>query len=143
MILMIGIPGSGKSTFCQRCFPQYQVISLDLLHTRHQEDTALQNAIFCGVNCVIDNTNVTRAERAKYIAAAKATRYFVTGYYFCSKIDECLARNAQRSGKARIPDIGVLGRAKQLELPGFDEGFDELYYVSIRNGKFIIRNWEK
>jgi len=141
MILMIGIPGSGKSTFCQNNFPQRRLISLDILHTRFQENQALQTSLLSGDNCVIDNTNVTKTERAKYIAAAKTAGYRVIGYYFRSRINECLVRNAQRSGKKRIPDAGVIGRAQQLELPEYAEGFDELYYVYIEDGNFSIEKW--
>ena len=142
MILMIGIPGSGKSTFCQRNFSHHRLISLDIFHTRHQENEMLLETVTAGWSCVIDNTNVTKAERAKYIIAAKAAGYRVIGYYFRSRIDECLVRNAQRSGKKRIPDAGVIGRAQLLELPEYAEGFDELYYVFIEDGNFAIDGWE-
>lgn len=142
MILMIGIPGSGKSTFCQNHFPQRRVISLDILRTRFQEDKALQASLQAGEDCIIDNTNVTKAERAKYITAAKAAGYRVIGYYFRSRINECLVRNARRNGKNRIPDAGVIGRAQLLELPEYAEGFDELYYVFIEESDFIIEKWE-
>ena len=142
MILMIGIPGSGKSTFCQNHFPRRRLISLDILRTRFQENKALQASLQAGEDCVIDNTNVTKAERAKYITAAKAAGYRVIGYYFRSRINDCLVRNARRSGKKRIPDAGVIGRARLLELPEHAEGFDELYYVFIEEGDFAIEKWE-
>ena len=141
MVLMIGIPGSGKSTFCGQHLPQHRLISLDLLHTRFQESKALEKAIFEKVDIVIDNTNVSRAERARFIPKGKAAGYKIIGYYLQSKISDCLKRNAQRTGKKRIPDAGVIGRARQLERPNYDEGFDELHYVSIENNSFVIKEW--
>ena len=140
---MIGIPGSGKSTFCQKYFLEYEHISLDVLHTRQRETTALQTALAARKNCVVDNTNVSVAERAKFIEAGKSAGYRIVGYYMRSKIDECLQRNATRSGKMRIPDAGVIGRAAQLELPKHAEGFDELHYVTITNDGFAISDWKE
>ena len=54
---------------------------------------------------------------------------------------DCLRRNAQRSGTARIPDAGVVARAKDLELPSYGEGFDELYYVAISKTGFEVETW--
>ena len=143
MILMIGIPGSGKSTFCEQHLPNHRLISLDLLHTRFQESKALEDALADKVDIVIDNTNVSRAERARFIERGKAAGYRIIGYYLQSKIADCLKRNAQRTGKKRIPDVGVIGRARQLELPKYNEGFDELHYVSIDNNAFVISDWKK
>ena len=142
MVLMIGIPGSGKSTFCDEKFPGWRVISRDILRTRHSEEQLLADTTASRLPCVIDNTNVSRAERAKFIAAGRKAGYRIVGYYLRSNIDECLTRNAQRTGKARIPDTGVRGRAAQLERPGYDEGFDELFYVSIQDGKFVVAPWQ-
>ena len=141
MVIMIGIPGSGKSTFCDEKFPGWRVISLDILRTRHREDRLLADTVASRLSCVIDNTNVSRAERAKFIAAGKAAGYRIVGYYLRSNLAECLKRNAQRTGKARIPDAGVRGRAAQLELPGYTEGFDELFHVAIQDGSFVVTPW--
>ena len=94
LILMIGIPGSGKSTFCREYFPGYEYLSLDVLHTRNRETAALQAAIAARKNCVVDNTNVSAAERVKFIGAGRSAGYRIVGYYMRSKIDECLKRNA-------------------------------------------------
>ena len=143
LILMIGIPGSGKSTFCREYFSEYEHLSLDVLHTRHRETIALQAAIAARKNCIVDNTNVSVAERAKFIEAGRSAGYRIVGYYMRSKIDECLKRNAQRSGKMRIPDAGVIGRAAQLEIPKYAEGFDELHYVTITDPGFAISDWKE
>lgn len=88
---------------------------------------------------VIDNTNPTRDERAKYIDAAKSANFSVVGYYFRSKTDECMARNQQRSEP--VPDIGILSTARKLELPAFGEGFDTLKYVRLTQAGFVVEEW--
>ena len=142
MLLLIGIPASGKSTFASMHIPaSYQSISLDILQSRAKEAKAFMDAIASRRNIVIDNTNISRAERQRFIEPAKAAGYEVIGYYFKSVINDCLERNAKRLGRARIPDVGVVSRAKELETPAFEEGFDELYYVTIVDGDFSIDDW--
>ena len=73
MIIFIGIPASGKSTFYRQNFAETHVcVSLDILHTRFQEGKLLGELLSAGKSCVIDNTNVELAERKKYIDAAKS-----------------------------------------------------------------------
>lgn len=90
---------------------------------------------------VLDNTNVTKSERSSYITQAKAVKYMVTGYYFESNLSACLLRNEKRLGKEKIENVGVISKYKALELPSYDEGFDDLYYVKIENDQFIIKDW--
>lgn len=90
---------------------------------------------------VLDNTNPTKAERALYIAQAQQNKYKVTGYYFQSKIEDALQRNETRTGKARIPDIGIRGTLSKLELPSYEEGFDKLFYVKMNHNAFTIKEW--
>jgi hypothetical protein len=66
----------------------------------------------------------------------------VTGYYFQSRVEDALRRNSTRPERERVAIPGILGTAKVLEVPALDEGFDELYYVSIgATGEFSIREW--
>jgi len=141
-VVMIGIPASGKSTFCRRYFPELPVISLDLLHRRKREDAVLRETLASGRSFVVDNTNVTRAERAKYLAAAREAGYRTVGVYMRSDTAGCLARNELRVGKARIHRVGVLARAKALELPEYGEGFDRLFYVTLAESGFTMSDWK-
>ena len=62
-------------------------------------------------------------------------------YYFQSSLEQALIWNAQREGKAKIPEIGIKGTYRKLELPSLDEGFDELYYVAYQNNEWAVKNW--
>ena len=118
MVLLIGIPASGKSTFAtMHLSADYQRISLDLLKKRAREAKVFSDAIAKRRSVVIDNTNVTRAERRRFIEPARAAGYEVIGYFFQSVLSDCLQRNALRIGKARIPDVGVIARSNALEMP--------------------------
>ena len=142
-IILIGIPASGKSTFCKdRLFNSHVRINLDMLKTRHRENLIFQACLAAKQPFVIDNTNASVAERKRYIALSKETGFQVDGYYFCSRIQDSLERNRQREVAAQIPDKGVLGVAGRLELPSFAEGFDKLWYVKIDGaGGFVVEEW--
>lgn len=141
--ILIGIQASGKTTFAHRILSEYEYISLDQLHTRNNEQKALENTINTGLSCVVDNTNSTKSERKKYVDLAKENSYKVVGIYFRSAIEECSQRNEQRTGKAQVPLKAILATAKRLEQPTYLEGFDELYYVKIEDDDFAINKWDE
>jgi predicted kinase len=141
-VLFVGVQGSGKSTFYQqRFFHTHVRISLDLLRTRHRERQFLEACLRTQQPFVVDKTNPTKKERQPYIEAAKAARFRVVGYYFQSSVEECKERNAGRQGKHVVPLVGLLGTYKKLQLPGFEEGFDQLFYVRIEDGQFVVEEW--
>lgn len=142
-VVLIGIQGAGKSTFYRRRFFDTHVrLSLDLLKTRRRERTLLEACLVTGQPCVIDNTNVTEEERAKYISAAKAAGFRVVGYFFEPDPKGSLERNNRREGRRRVPPAGLFGTLKRLRRPRMAEGFDELFLVSLSPaGEFQARPW--
>ena len=90
----------------------------------------------------MDNTNPTCADRHRYIDAAKQAGFKVVGYYFQSRVEDCKQRNEQRPLQDQVPFKGILGTAGRLEIPTFDEGFDELHYVRIDEDRFIVEEWQ-
>lgn len=144
MIIFIGIPASGKSTFYEKNFSAtHDRISLDILQTRFRENKMLLEAVDSGKSCVIDNTNVLVPERKKYIDIAKKHGYKIIGYYFRSAIDECRIRNNRRQGKKKVPEIALRNKIAHLERPFKQEGFDELFYVKIENNNFVISQFQE
>jgi predicted kinase len=143
-VIFIGIQGSGKSSFFkERFFDTHVRISLDMLRTRNRERLLLEACLEAKQKFVIDNTNPTSAERAQYIEKAKAHYFPVTGYYFRATLKDAISRNAQREGKSKIPEKGLLGTFKRLEIPRMDEGFSALFYVWIdENGRFVLEDWK-
>jgi predicted kinase len=139
-VLLIGIQGSGKSTFFrERFFDTHVRISLDLLRTRHRERLLLRTCLRTQQRFAVDNTNVRAAERAVYITEARAASFLVVGYYFLPELAAALRRNDQRMGRERIPPKGVVGTYRRLEPPAMSEGFDALHTVWIdETGQFIV-----
>jgi predicted kinase len=143
-VLFIGIPASGKSTFYkERFFASHVRINLDMLKTRKREALMLQACLAAKQPFVIDNTNVLKSERAPYIERARVAGFQVVGCYFQARLQEALERNRQRSGKANIPEKGLIARYNQLQIPRMDEGFNQLFYVQIdpQAGEFLVKEW--
>jgi predicted kinase len=141
-ILFCGIQATGKTTFFkEKFFKTHTWISLDQLKTRNREGKFMEVCFKTSQPFVIDNTNPGKEDRAKYIAIAKANKFKVIGYYFQSKLAQALERNGQRQGKENIPEVGIKGTYNRLELPSFEEGFDELFYVEIEDNNFAIKEW--
>jgi len=139
-VVFAGIQASGKSSFYRaRFFDTHLRINLDMLKTRHREQLLLRACIEAKQPFVVDNTNPSVEERARYIELARSGGFRVVGYYFRLQPKEALARNNQRTGKARIPEKRILGTYKRLCVPTTEEGFDELYHVCIdAAGCFIV-----
>ena len=141
MVIFTGIPASGKSTFYKEFFFNSHIrISLDLLNTRNKEGKLLQYCFETQSKVVIDNTNVTKESRKKYIEYALHNKYKVIGYYFDSSVQDCLERNKNR--KDSINEIGIKTKYKELEKPLFEEGFNTIFMVKMLGQKFEVCDYE-
>lgn len=144
MVVLMGIPGSGKSTFYHRFLESSFVrVNLDTLRTRHQEKLLIQDCIANERSFAIDNTNPQKADRARYVPTAKAAGYHIIGYFIESKIAGCIARNQRRSGKERITDTAIACISNKLEMPSLSEGFDELFFVKNNGRDMEIEKWRE
>jgi predicted kinase len=145
MIIFVGLQGSGKSTFFRAHFEGTHIhISKDLLrnnkHPARRQRQLIEEALQSGQSVVIDNTNPTKEEREGLIALGRQYGAKIIGYYFQSQVGQALERNKQRTGKARVPDVAIYVTAKKLVPPTYEEGFDELSEVRIKDdGTFEVR----
>ncbi len=144
LIIFIGIQCAGKSTFFKETFADTHIrINLDMLKTKYREKLLIDACFEAKQPFVIDKTNVTIEERAKYIALARQHRFSVVGYYFASSVDKALKRNERREGKAKVPEKAIKGTYNRLQIPSLAEDFDELFYVKIDEAKgFVLENWK-
>jgi predicted kinase len=142
-IIFIGIQGAGKSTFYKGRFVDTHIrVNGDMLRTKYRERVLIEACLKAKQSFVVDKTNATREQRARYITEAKAADFRVVGYFFRSDFDEALKRNNLREGKGKIPAVGLLNFLKRLEKPSFEEGFDQIFYVWINEtGEFVVENW--
>lgn len=141
--IMMGIQGSGKSTFCSRYLSDITRVNLDTLHTRNKEAILIGDCQQKGCDYVVDNTNPTREDRARYITSAKVAGYSVVGYFMQSQLQECIKRNNQREGKEKIPSKAIAMTSNKLEMPSYEEGFDQLYFVKNDGDHMSISEWRE
>ncbi|MEM6315103.1 MAG: AAA family ATPase [Planctomycetota bacterium] len=138
-VVFIGLQASGKSSFYFDRFADTHVrLNMDMLRTRHRETVLFDACLAAKQPVVIDNTNPTRAERQRYLAAARQQRFSTAGYFFDVDVDACLLRNEERSESTRVPRVGLLGTLKRLERPSMDEGFDALHLVRLTEQGFSV-----
>lgn len=74
IVILVGIPGCGKTTLALKSYPNHKRINLDTLRTRNREDEEISNALANGRDLIIDNTNTTKRSRSKYVQMAKTIR---------------------------------------------------------------------
>jgi predicted kinase len=135
VVVLVGLPGAGKSTFYrQRFADSHALVSKDLLpggaRPARRQGELIAAALRSGRSVVVDNTNATRAERVAIAQQARRLGARVRVYFFDCPTGDCLARNAAREGRARIPPIGIFAIAKRLQHPTADEGFDQMFVVA-------------
>jgi predicted kinase len=139
-VILMGIQGSGKSTFYKRTFASTHLrISMDLARTRAREIRLMEECLRTKTPFVVDNTNSTIQQRRTFIAGARRAGFRVTGYYFPPDIKAALSRNAGRIGKERVPVPGIYRTLKYFQEPKLEEGFDELWEVEISGAEFVVR----
>lgn len=131
-VLLAGIQGAGKSTFFRERFEATHVrLNRDMLKTAHRESILLHACLAAQQPFVVDNTNPTVKQRARYRALALAAGFKVELYYFDVSLDAALARNAGRSEAHRVPDVAVRGTLAKLEPPKLDPGWAATYVVRL------------
>lgn len=125
LILLVGLPGSGKSTYCSK-YPSYLRISQDdqgKEGCKRLYEVGLKE----GVDIIVDRCNFNKVQRNKFIPAAKAAGYRITIVHFQVSASECIDRIGNRhnhpnltasSGKAREV---VTMFANMFEAPTEDE----------------------
>jgi len=143
LIIFIGIQATGKSEF-YKCwlYNTHIRINLDMLKIRNKEKILVEACFEAKQPFVVDNTNPTLADRKKYIDIAKSKGFKIVEYYFKSGISEAIELNEKRTGKAKVPAAAIRSTYTKLELPVYDEGFDELYYVQIKDNDFTVEEYQ-
>ena len=130
-IVLCGVQGSGKTTLYRDRFLATHVrISMDLLRTRAREAAFLELCLASGHPFVVDNTNPRPADRRRYTEAARAAGFRTAGYLVEVDVSVAHARNADRTGRERVPAQGLHGTARRLLPPTPEEGFDELWHAT-------------
>jgi predicted kinase len=143
LVVLVGLPGSGKTSFYQAHFGATHVqVSKDLLKNardrQQQQITLIDQALAAGRSVVVDNINAHPLDRAPLLLAGRARQARVVAYYLDTEVRESLARNRARTGKARVPDVALFVARKRLVPPTAAEGFDAVFRVRAAHGSFEV-----
>ena len=144
VVLAIGLPGSGKSSWFKR--HNIRPLSSDLLRELLFDDAQeqrFQDLVFSNLRSMlkarlvarrpvnyVDATNLTPHDRHSWIKLAKDYGYDVQGVYFDVPVEVCLERNQKRE---RVVAEDVMRRmAGKLKAPTFEEGFSKITVVRVK-----------
>jgi predicted kinase len=144
VILAIGLPGSGKSSWFKR--HNITPLSSDLLRALLFDDATeqrFQDLVFSNLRSMlkarliarrptnyVDATNLTPHERQSWIKLAKDYGYEVHAVFFDVPVEVCLERNRRRE---RVVAEDVMRRmSAKLRPPTFEEGFAKITLVRVK-----------
>ena len=144
VVLAIGLPGSGKSSWFKR--RGVTALSSDLLRTLlfdNITEQKYQDLVFGTLRSLlrarliarmpwnyVDATNLSPRERAGWIKMAKEFGYEAHAVFFDVPVDVCKDRNLRRA--RMVPDEVMDRFAEKLRPPTFEEGFTKIIVVRVK-----------
>jgi predicted kinase len=145
VVLAIGLPGSGKSSWFKR--HNLRPLSSDLLRELlfdDAEEQRFQDLVFSNLRSMlkarliarrpmsyVDATNLTPHDRQSWIKLAKDYGYDVQGVFFDVPLEVCMERHHRRN---RVVAEDVMRRmAAKLTPPTFEEGFSKITVVRVKS----------
>jgi predicted kinase len=144
VVLAIGLPGSGKSSW----FKRHNVVPLssDMVRSLLFDDVReqrFQDLVFSNLRSMlkarliakrpmnyVDATNLTPQERQHWIKLAKDYQYEVHAVFFDVPLDVCLDRHQRRDRV--VPEDVMRRMAAKLKPPAFEEGFAKITVVRVK-----------
>jgi predicted kinase len=145
VVLAIGLPGSGKTTWFGR--RGITPLSSDLLRNilfDDVEEQRYQGLVFSTLRSLlrarliarmpwnyVDATNLSTHERRQWIKMAKSFGYEVQAVFFDVPLDVCLERNSKRDRS--VSEDVMRKMAEKLKPPVFEEGFSKITVVRVKS----------
>jgi predicted kinase len=145
VVLAIGLPGSGKTTWFRR--RGVTPLSSDLLRNilfDDVEEQRYQGLVFSTLRSLlrarliarmpwnyVDATNLSIHERRQWIKMSKSFGYEVQAVFFDVPLEVCLDRNRQRDRS--VSEDVMRKMSEKLKPPVFEEGFSKITVVRVKS----------
>ena len=144
VVLAIGLPGSGKSSWFKR--HNLTPLSSDMVRSLLFDDVReqrFQDLVFSNLRSMlkarliakrpmnyVDATNLTPQERQHWIKLAKDYNYEVHAVFFDVPLEVCIERHQRRDRV--VPEDAMRRMAAKLKAPSFQEGFAKITVVRVK-----------
>uniref|UniRef100_A0A1A9WC07 PNK FHA domain-containing protein n=1 Tax=Glossina brevipalpis TaxID=37001 RepID=A0A1A9WC07_9MUSC len=138
MIIMLGLPGSGKTHFCEKHLSPlgYFIANADSLKSTKACLEACERFLSKGTSCAVDNTNIDIESRKKFIDLAKKyktpCRCFVMGTSIAHIKHNLAYRHLIDKKHSKINDMIFNTMKKKYTAPNMAEGFAEIVTVNLK-----------
>ena len=154
IILVCGLPGSGKSEFSKQFFTDsgrdrvnrkeihrllYEMIhfgkkwteqefdALDEHLVKHVERKIIEQLLQSKQKVLVDNTSVSESSRKTYVGIAQQMHKTIGAIFLQIPPATCLERNRKREDP--VPERVISNLAAAIDLPRTEEGFKEVFVL--------------
>ncbi len=150
--MLVGIQGSGKSTFAKKLSEEKKIGIISTDHVRKMNPGIEEKLVWptvykqiyvaCrhGVDAIFDATSITKKVRKRFFDEVEYLGITpeVGVYNFVTPVDECVRRVEERNKNPNelfIPPEVVIKYAETKEEPTLDEGF--VFIKTVKDGEVV------
>lgn len=152
LLITVGVPGCGKTTWCKdfikknpdknikyisRDEIRFSLLEAGDYYFAHEDDVivTLRQELLHGIKdseidiVIADATHLNERARRRLLNMIPTLNLKIVPVYFDCRLETCLARNEQRSGRAHVPADTIQSMANLLVHPKHDKNANRYWYI--------------